>query len=68
VPGGSLTTVSEPDVRPEDGGLPRTGDEAVDAAVDRLRSLDPDAPPAEQLPVLVGVHEALQQRLAAAAE
>jgi hypothetical protein len=60
--------VSEPDVRPEGGDLPRTGDETVDAAVERLLDLAPDTPPAEQLPVLAGVHEALQQRLAAAAE
>ncbi len=40
-----------------------TGDAAVDAALADLRAIDPDAPPAERLPVLVAVHEALQQRL-----
>lgn len=41
----------------------RTGDEAVDAAMAELGALDADLDPAEQLPVLVAVHEALQQRL-----
>jgi len=50
------------------GEVPRTGDEAVDAALDALRDLDPDAAPGEQLPVLTAVHAALQQRLSAAAE
>lgn len=45
-----------------------TGDAAVDAALTRLAALDPAASPAEHLPVLTEVHEALQQRLAAAAE
>jgi hypothetical protein len=41
----------------------RTGDEAVDAALAELDALDADLDPAEQLPVLAAVHEALQQRL-----
>jgi hypothetical protein len=40
-----------------------TGDATVDAALADLHAIDPDAPPAEQLPALVAVHEALQQRL-----
>lgn len=48
--------------------VPQTGDPDVDAAVRRLAALDPRAPAAEQLPELVAVHEALQQRLSAAVE
>lgn len=51
-----------------EGDLPRTGDAAVDAALERLHGLDADGDPADHLPVLAAVHEALQQRLAAAAE
>ncbi len=40
-----------------------TGDAAVDAALADLAAISPDLGPAEQLPVLVAVHEALQQRL-----
>jgi hypothetical protein len=49
-------------------GLPRTGDPAVDEALDRLRALDPQGAPGDHLPVLASVHETLQQRLSAAAE
>ncbi len=41
----------------------RTGDDAVDAALAELDALDDQLDPAEQLPVLAAVHEALQQRL-----
>ncbi|UER54044.1 hypothetical protein HJG43_05210 [Kineosporiaceae bacterium SCSIO 59966] len=51
-----------------DPSVLRTGDPDVDAAVRRLAALDPRAPAAEQLPELVAVHEALQQRLSAAVE
>jgi hypothetical protein len=61
--------VADPDRDGEEpGGLPRTGDPGVDAALDRLRELGPDSSPAEHLPVLASVHETLQQRLSAAAE
>lgn len=53
---------------PDDVELPRTGDEAVDAALALLAGVDPQGPPSEHLPVLAAAHEALQQRLAAAAE
>ena len=43
--------------------LEPTGDAAVDSALADLQSIDPDLDPAEQLPVLLAVHEALQQRL-----
>lgn len=53
---------------PETGDVVETGDDAVDAALAALRAIDPDGAPGEHLPVLGDVHEALQQRLAAAAE
>lgn len=60
---------AEPPAEPAtDPAVPRTGDPDVDAAVRRLAALDPRAPAAEQLPELVAVHEALQQRLSAAVE
>ena len=40
-----------------------TGDAAVDGALADLAGISPDLEPAQQLPVLVAVHEALQQRL-----
>ncbi len=40
-----------------------TGDPGVDAAMAHLASIDPYLDPASQLPVLVEIHEALQQRL-----
>ncbi len=49
--------------RPSRPDTDRTGDEAVDAALAELDALDDDLDPAEQLPVLAAVHEALQQRL-----
>lgn len=49
--------------RPSASDADRTGDEAVDAALADLDALDAGLDPAEQLPVLAAVHEALQQRL-----
>jgi hypothetical protein len=43
--------------------LPHTGDEQVDAALERLLDV-PDLPSAEQVEVYVGVHRDLQDRLA----
>lgn len=49
--------------RPSAPDADRTGDEAVDAALADLDALDAGLDPAERLPVLAAVHEALQQRL-----
>lgn len=49
--------------RPPAPDTDRTGDEAVDAALADLDALAAGLDPAEQLPVLAAVHEALQQRL-----
>ncbi len=46
-----------------DGAFEPTGDAAVDAALADLAATGPGLEPAEQLPVLIAVHEALQQRL-----
>ena len=43
--------------------LPHTGDDAVDRALESLPGIA-DADPAEQLDTYVGVHRALQDRLA----
>lgn len=40
-----------------------TWDAAVDAALAQLQAIDAELPPAQQLPALAAVHEALQQRL-----
>lgn len=40
-----------------------TGDPSVDAGLAQLARLDPQLDPAEQLPVLAEIHEALLQRL-----
>lgn len=53
-----------PDLPQRASGRPEpTGDAAVDAALAELKAIDPELPPARQLPGLVAVHEALQQRL-----
>ncbi|GAB2700050.1 hypothetical protein [Thalassiella azotivora] len=44
----------------------RTGDETVDAVLDRLASVDDGTPLPERVQVLVEAHEALQRRLTAA--
>ncbi len=49
--------------QPERPQLPRTGDETVDEALEPLLDVQ-DLPPAEQVEVYVGVHRALQDRLA----
>jgi hypothetical protein len=43
--------------------LPRTGDQQVDEAIEPLADVH-DLAPAEQVEVYVGVHRALQDRLA----
>ncbi|WP_157371567.1 hypothetical protein [Angustibacter sp. Root456] len=43
--------------------LPQTGDQRVDEALEPLAGVR-DLPPAEQVEVYVGVHRALQDRLA----
>jgi hypothetical protein len=48
------------DLRPQ---LPRTGDQQVDEALEPLGDVH-DLPPSEQVEVYVGVHRALQDRLA----
>lgn len=47
------------------GYLPRTGDDAVDAALAALTNLGQDAPPSQHVVVLGEVHDALQRRLRA---
>jgi hypothetical protein len=55
------------DVEPDDVGdppsLPHTGDQQVDGALERLVAVQ-DLPPDEQVETYVGVHRALQDRLA----
>jgi len=58
-PAGPVT--GEPGHR--DGRPEPTGDAAVDAALADLQAIDPQLASARQLPALVAVHEALQQRL-----
>jgi hypothetical protein len=54
----------DPDRQPEaDGGPPRTGDPAVDAALAAAAAVR-GAQPAEQLETYVGTHRSLQDRLA----
>lgn len=43
----------------------RTGDAVVDAVLDRLDALSPDAPLAEHVRELTDVHDSLQRRLSA---
>lgn len=71
----SPPAVSPPDESPPDESragdpsvrepLPRTGDEAVDAALAELEQLGEDTPLAQHVVVLGEVHEALQRRLSA---
>jgi hypothetical protein len=58
--------VSEPHHEGEVAGeVVRTGDAEVDAVIDRLAGLSPDAPLTEHVRLLTDVHDSLQRRLSA---